>query len=55
MFDTLRDELHAKFAEDCVADEARRGQTETRITALGSSIEGVQKQMNELNILMLLC
>ena len=51
MFDTLRDELRAKFAEDHVADEARRGQTETRITALGSSIEGLQKQMNELNIL----
>ena len=51
MFDTLRDELRAQFTEHRVADEARRGQTETRITALGSSIEGLQKQMNELNIL----
>ena len=50
LVDTLRDELRAKFAEDRAADEARRGQTETRLATLGSSIEGLQKQMNELNV-----
>ena len=50
LFETMRDELRAKFDEDRVADETRRGQTETRIAALGSSIEGLQKRMNELNV-----
>ena len=50
MVDTLRDELCAKFAKDHAADEARRGQTETRLATLGSSIEGLQKRMNELNV-----
>lgn len=31
-------------------DEVRRGQTEMRLATLGSSIEGLQKQMNELNV-----
>lgn len=39
--DTLRDELRAKFAEDHAVDEARCRQTETRLDALGSSIEGL--------------
>ena len=50
LFDTMRNELRAKFDEDRAADETRRGQTETRIAALGSSIEGLQKRMNELNV-----
>ena len=41
MVDMLRDELHAKFAEDRAADEATRGQTEMRLATLGSSIEGL--------------
>ena len=40
----------AKFDEDRVTDETRRGQVETRLMALGSSIEGLQKRMNELNV-----
>ena len=51
MVDMLCDELCAKSAEDHAADEARRGQTETRLAILGSSIEGLQKRMNELSIL----
>ena len=43
MVDTLRDELHTKFAEDRAANEARRGQTKTWLATLGSSIEGLQK------------
>ena len=31
-------------------DETRRGQTEAQLTTLRSNIEGLQKQMNELNI-----
>ena len=46
----MRKELRAKFAENRATDETRRGQTETRITALGSSIEGLQKRMNEMNV-----
>ena len=42
LFDTMQDELHAKFDEDRTVDETRRGQMEARITALGSSIEGLQ-------------
>ena len=44
MVDTQQEELRVKFSEDCTADEARRGQTETRLTTLGSSIEGRQKR-----------
>ena len=51
MVDTLRDKLRAKFTEDHATDEARRGKLEMRVSTLGSSIEGLQKQMNELNIL----
>ena len=43
MLDTLQDELRAKFDEDRVAHETRCGQTETRMAALGTSIEGLQK------------
>ena len=50
LFAKLRDELRAKFDEDRVTDETRRGQVETRLTALGSSIKGLQKRMNELNV-----
>ena len=50
LFDTMREELRAKFDEDRVADETRRGQTETRLKALGSSIENLQKRMNEMNV-----
>ena len=50
LFETMRDELRAKFDEDRVTDETQRGQTEARITTLGSSIEGIQKRMNELNV-----
>ena len=50
MFETMRDELRAKFDEDCVADETRRGQVETRLTALGSSIESLQKRMEGMNV-----
>lgn len=50
MVDTLQDELRAKLAEDHVADEAKRRQTETQLSTLGSSIEGLQKRMNDLNI-----
>lgn len=50
MVDTLRDELRAKLDEDLVVDEIRRRQAETRLTTLGSSIEGLQKKMNELKI-----
>ena len=49
-FDTLREELRIKFDEDRVVDETRRGQMEKRIAALGSSIEGLQKRMNEMNV-----
>ena len=35
--------------KDHAADETRRGQTETQIIALGSSIESLQKRMNEMN------
>ena len=44
LFDTLREELCIKFDEDCVVNETRRGQTEMRMVALGSSIE---KKTNE--------
>ena len=50
LFANLQDELRAKFDEDRVTDETRRGQTEARLTALGSSIEGLQKQMEEMNV-----
>ena len=50
MGNTLRKELCTKFAEDHAADEARRGQTKTQLATLGSNIEGLQKQMNELNV-----
>lgn len=50
MVDTLHNELRAKVAEDRAADDARRRQTETRLATLGSSIEGLQKRMNELNV-----
>ena len=39
MVDTLREELHAKFSEDHVAKELRRGQAETRMTTLTANIE----------------
>ena len=42
--------MRAKFDEDRVADETRRRQVETRMVSLGSSIEGLQKRMNELNV-----
>ena len=50
LFETMRDELRAKFDEDCVADETRRGWTETQIAVLGSSIERLQKRMEEMNV-----
>ena len=50
LFETMRDELRAKFDEDHVADETRHRQTETWIAALGSSIEGLQKRMYEMNV-----
>ena len=50
LLDTMRDELRAKFDEDRVADEVRHGQSETRMAALGASIEGLQKRMNEINV-----
>ena len=45
LFETLRDELGVKFDEDRAAHETRRGQTETRMAAFGSSIESLQKRM----------
>ena len=50
LFETMRDELPTKFDEDRVVDETRRGQTEARLTALGSSIEGLKKRMEEMNV-----
>ena len=50
LFDTLQEELCVKFDEDRTADETRRGQEETRIVALRSSIESLQKRMNEMNV-----
>ena len=50
LFETMRDELCMKFAEDRAADETRHGQVETRITALGSSIESLQKRMEGMNV-----
>ena len=50
LFKTLQDELRVKFDEDRVTDETPHGQVETRLTALGTSIEGLQKRMNELNV-----
>ena len=50
LFETMRDELHEKFDEDRVANETRRGQVETQLTALGSSIESLQKRMEGMNV-----
>ena len=50
LYDTLREELYAKFDKDRVADETQPGQAETWMAALGSSIEGLQKRMDEMNV-----
>ena len=50
LFETMQDELRAKFDEDRVADETWHGQTEARMTTLGTSIEGLQERMDEMNV-----
>ena len=50
LFDTLREELCIKFAKDRATDETQRGQEETWIAALVSSIENLQKRMEGMNV-----
>ena len=50
LFETTRQELRTKFAEDRAADETQCRQVEAQITALGSSIESLQKRMEGMNV-----
>ena len=47
LFETMQDELCAEFDEDRVADESRRGQVETRVTALERALKIFKNKWKE--------